>query len=131
MFPPAVSIAQSIHYIQYFQILLYAAIFSWALLIYCLNITQDHRKRQRMWLACADKDAKTLRAEFHKSMFILALFVQQKKRSAVPSCLAENALVLATVLRERIHLAANTAAPASYLHSRRALLREAAQMPLS
>lgn len=103
----------------------HVTIFILAVLHYCLRATSDYRLRRRLFEATAELDHDALHAQFKHAMWIAGLYAAKLFRPVVPHRKAEVALVLATVLRERIHSATEQPLPRSYLRSRRQLIREA------
>ena len=94
-----------------------------ALLWYCLRITRDYRKRRAIAEATADLNLDALKAGYHDAMQIVAGYVQERPRPSMRR--AEQALILATVLREQIIVKEGLWPPPTYLRSRRALLSHA------
>ncbi|TDT73951.1 hypothetical protein BDE40_2730 [Litoreibacter halocynthiae] len=103
----------------------YVTAFIFAALYYCLRITRDYRLRVRLYMATEGLDADALYAQFRHAMWIVGLYAAKPFRPVLPHRKAEVALVLATVLRERILEQSGGPLPRSYLRSRRQLLREA------
>lgn len=103
----------------------YVTAFILAALYYSLRVTRDYRLRKRLYEATAGLEVDALYAQFRHAMWIAGLFAAKPFRPVVPHRRAEVALVLATVLRERIHQTAGMPPPRSYLRSRRQLICEA------
>ncbi|MEP3347321.1 MAG: hypothetical protein ABJN34_07270 [Litoreibacter sp.] len=98
---------------------------SLALLYFCVRITRDYGLRRRLFDATADLPPDELHAQFRRAMWIVGLYAAKPVWPVLPQRVAENALVLATVLREHIHHHAGAPLPSSYLSQRRLLIREA------
>ncbi len=100
-----------------------------ALLYYALIVTSDYRKRRAFARSVGTLDTEALYAQFHHAMFTVAAYIQRRFAPQIPKRIAEDALVLATVLREVIEVRAGGTPPRSYLRSRRELWRIAAALP--
>ena len=109
----------------------YVTAFIFAVLYYCLRVTRDYRLRRRLYDATAGLDADALYSQFRRAMWITGLYAAKPFRPVLSHRRAEVALVLATVLRERILEQSGEPLPRSYLRSRRQLIREAKRYALS
>ncbi|MBO9466913.1 hypothetical protein J7443_16835 [Tropicibacter sp. R15_0] len=91
----------------------------------CLHISKDHRKRRAYFHATRDLSKADLYEQFERSMWLVARFRSKAKTGRPPRALAENALTLATVLREHIEERSGRRQFTPYLRSRRQLINEA------
>lgn len=93
-----------------------------SLLLICFQISKDHRKRKRFWIATQSLEKAELYTQFHRCIHLIALFYSSPRRERPNSNTAENALVLATVLLEHIeHQSGRNQFP-GYLSVRRRLI---------
>ena len=94
-------------------------VFGLAGVIYGLPVTQDYRKRRRFYDQTAHMSDDELRAQFAVCLHVLAAFMRRELPGPRPDRSANNALVMATVLRERICGNARAFPMPKYLRSRR------------
>lgn len=98
---------------------------AFAVLWVCLEITKDTRKRRAVWQSTRTLSRDALEKHFGICMWVAGLYLAKPFHPVVSWRRAENALLIATVLREHLEYQSGRKSYVGYLRSRRELAAEA------